>query len=152
MRHPRTSPFRPLLLSLALAIPLAACGDRAPAGPQADATPAGAGDNVAAMAEPAAEAPVAGDPMAAQLAALGGGLHALAESCGGYSASELDAMKAQQREQALQGGMSPGDFDAGFARGHADASAKLAGASAAEREKSCAQAEQMRQMGALQAR
>lgn len=150
MRHSPPSFARRLLLPITLAASLAACGgDNTPAGATAGSS-AAAGDT-AAVETPVVDAATAADPMAGQLAAFGGGMHALAEACGSYSASELDGMKAQQREQALQSGMSASDFEAGFARGHAEASAKIASASAADREKSCAQAEQLRQMGAMQA-
>lgn len=150
MRNPPRLPGISLLAPLALVLVLGACS-----GGSEPAVDVGAADAAeASYAHEAREAPSAspGDPMAAQLAAFGGGMHALAEACGGYSAAELDRMKAEQREQAVQGGASGADFDAGFAKGHAEASAKIANASAQEREKSCAQAAQLRQMGAMQPR
>lgn len=136
--------------SLALVFAVSACsGGSAPAGGQAsDATSAANVADVAAAPDAAPASPA--DPMNAQLAELGGGMHALAEACGGYTAAQLEAMKAEQRDQGIQRGVSGEDFDAGFARGYADASAKIAAAGAQEREKSCAQAEQLRQMGAMQ--
>lgn len=138
-----------LLAPMALVLALGACsGGSEPASEAAvDADAVVASD--AREAEDAPPVP-SGDPMAGQLAVFGGGMHALAEACGGYSAAELDRMKAEQRDQAIQAGASGADFDAGFAKGHAEASAKIANASAQEREKSCAQAAQLRQMGAMQ--
>ena len=151
MRNHPPVPVIRILAPLALVPALGACGgERAPEGaPASAAQPAAATGAAPADAAPAA---TQADPMAGQMAGFGGGLHALAEACGGYTAAQLDTMKAEQRDQAVQAGASAAEFDAAFARGYDDARAKIASASAEEREKSCAQAEQLRQMGAMQPR
>lgn len=148
MRDSSPFPFVQLLAPLALALALAACGGDANAPvEEQSAAPAAGSDADAGIPPGTAPAAVTANPMAGQFASLGGGMHALAEACGGYSGAELDAMKAEQRDQAIQGGTSAADFDAEFDRGYSEASAKIASGSAQEREKACAQADQLRRMG-----
>ena len=99
------------------------------------------------------EAPVAagtaqpGHPMVGPMPALGGGMQALAEHCGDYPAAELADLKKQQRELAIQSGMSGASFDAEYNKGYNDALAKIRQGTPAEREKACAQMEELKRFG-----
>lgn len=81
------------------------------------------------------------------LAGFGGGMHALAEACGGYTAAQLESSRQKQKAEAIARGSNAAQFDTAFDAGYAKSKAKLANATPAEREKACAQAEQMKQLG-----
>lgn len=151
------------LLAMALLAITACARDEAP---MADAAPAPAAVT-AADAEVATDvddgmdtpAPAAGssDPMDTQrlqLARMGGGMQALAETCGvDYDKAELEASKRQQREVLEAQGLSGRDFDAAFDAAYNEGRAKLQAASTAQRAEACAQMEQLGNMGqALQKR
>jgi len=143
----------PLHASLAFALVLAvsACGET-PA-PDADA-PVPAADSAPADVQAAPESGDAatdvaqpGRPMIGPMPALGGGMQALSELCGISDAAELRSLKQQQRELAIQSGMSGAQFDAEYAKGYNDTTAKIRQGTAAEREKACAQLREMEEFG-----
>ncbi len=119
-----------LILALAMVVAATACSNDAATAPAA-AEPA-----VASQVVPVA-------PVAAQMAHFGGGILALAEVCGDYSAAQLGDMKEAQRMLSGQSGMPGPAFDAAFDAGYAEGKTKMAGASAADRERACAQAGRM---------
>lgn len=127
-----------IALALTLAFSASACsGEKAPE--------VGAATSAPAVASAASSAP--GAPNVPVMAEFGGGMHALAEACGGYTGAELDKMKREQREQAIQSGMSPAAFDADFAKGYEGTSTKFRSGTPAEREKACAQMQELKQFG-----
>jgi hypothetical protein len=85
----------------------------------------------------------------APLVEFGGGMHAGAEACGGYTAAELQKMKEQQKAQSLKQGLSASEFEASFQKGYESGKARLASASGAERTKAC---EQLKALGSVQLR
>ena len=72
-------------------------------------------------------------------------MQALAEHCGDYPPAELADLKKQQRELAIQSGMSGSSFDAEYSKGYNDTLAKIRQGTPAEREKACAQLEAFQQ-------
>ncbi|WP_133000107.1 hypothetical protein [Luteimonas arsenica] len=150
------SPVRAALV-VALALAVSACGGESsqdagapeaavPSAPDAAPADVSADPALAGSAEaPGAAQP--GNPMVGPMPALGGGMQALAEHCGGYSAAELADLKQQQRALAIQSGMSGANFDAEYTKGYNDALAKVRQGTPAEREKACAQLEAFKQFG-----
>ena len=151
MSHPRTSLQAARAVALVLAV--SACGGTS--APEADA-PVPAADSVAEHAAADMQAAeVAGDAaggahpgyaMPGPMPALGGGMQALAEHCGG-DAGELASLKQQQRELAIQSGMSGAQFDAEYAKGYDDTAARIRQGTPAEREQACAQVREMEEFG-----
>lgn len=86
-------------------------------------------------------------PAQPDLAEFSGGMHALAETCGGYTAAELRSMREQQQAEAIARGGNAAQFKAAFDAGYAKGKAKVTAAGPAERKKACAQAEQLKQLG-----
>lgn len=82
-----------------------------------------------------------------QFVELGGGMHALAKVCGGYTEAELTKLKSEQKAQNVAGGMSAAKFEEHFKAGYDKGVARIATATPAEKEKACAQAKQMMAMG-----
>ncbi|ARU04966.1 hypothetical protein CCO03_09985 [Comamonas serinivorans] len=80
------------------------------------------------------------------LAELGGQMHAAAQVCGHHSADELQKMKAAQKAQSLQQGVSAEAFDAGFQKGLDDGLAKFKPLSAAQKSQTCAQLKALSQV------
>lgn len=148
------SPVRAALV-VALALAASACsGESAQDADTPEAVVSAAQDiatgdapEAAAPAEAQAAAGVAqpGHPMVGPMPALGGGMQALAEHCGDYPAAELADLKKQQRELAIQSGMSGSSFDAEYSKGYNDTVAKIRQGTPAEREKACAQLEAFQQ-------
>lgn len=91
-----------------------------------------------------AQAPGAMDP--AKLAQFGGGMHALAHKCGGYTKVQLDTMKAQQKAEHVKRGMSAAQFDTAFEQGLRESTARYEGASAQQQQQACQQAKMLQSM------
>lgn len=149
------TPVRAALV-VALGWSMLACSE----GAVHDATPA----DTASAPAPAVLAPPAADPALTQasempgsaapgvpfagpMPALGGGMQALAEHCGGSSKAELAVLKQKQRDLAIQSGMRGTQFDADYAKGYDDTLAKIGQGTSAEREKACAQLKAFEQFG-----
>lgn len=98
-------------------------------------------------APPGAAAAQPGHPMVGPMPTLGGGMQALAELCGGSDAAELRSLKQQQRELAIQSGMSGAQFDADYDKGYNDTVARIRQGTPAEREKACAQMRELEEFG-----
>lgn len=79
------------------------------------------------------------NPTLNALTELGGAMHASAEICGGYTATELSSMKAQQKAQSQQQGISASEFEAGFQKGYQQGKTRFVTASPAEKAKACEQ-------------
>ena len=75
--------------------------------------------------------------MNAQLAKLGGTMHATAEICGDYSAEKLAELKEQQKSQLATIGMVADSFEEAFNSGYKEGEAKWAAIPAAERQGKC---------------
>ena len=150
------SPVRAALV-IALALAVSACSGESAQDADAPEAAVSAAQDVATEDVPEAaapaEAPAAagtaqpGHPMVGPMPALGGGMQALAEHCGDYPAVELADLKKQQRELAIQSGMSGASFDAEYNKGYNDALAKIRQGTPAEREKACAQMEELKRFG-----
>jgi len=150
------SPVRAALF-VALALAVSACSGESAQNADAPEAAVSAAQDVATEDAPEAvapaEAPAAagtaqpGHPMVGPMPALGGGMQALAEHCGDYPAAELADLKKQQRELAIQSGMSGASFDAEYSKGYNDAVAKIRQGTPAEREKACAQMEELKRFG-----
>lgn len=150
------SPVRAALV-LALALAVSACSGESAQDADAPEAAVSAAQDVATEDAPEVaapvEAPVAagtaqpGHPMVGPMPALGGGMQALAEHCGDYSKAELADLKKQQRELAIQSGMSGASFDAEYSKGYNDAVARIRQGTPAEREKACAQMEELKRFG-----
>ncbi|KAB8162458.1 hypothetical protein FKV24_018370 [Lysobacter maris] len=76
--------------------------------------------------------------MAAQMAEIGGMMHATAKTCGGYSEQELATMKQQQKAVHLQRGLDAASFEQAFARAETKIAQRWATMSAAQRDQACA--------------
>ncbi len=150
------SPVRAALV-IALVLAVSACSGESAQDADAPEAAVSAAQDVATEDVPEAaapaEAPAAagtaqpGHPMVGPMPALGGGMQALAEHCGDYPAAELADLKKQQRELAIQSGMSGASFDAEYNKGYNDALAKIRQGTPAEREKACAQMEELKRFG-----
>ena len=150
------SPVRAALV-IALVQAVSACSGESAQDADAPEAAVSAAQDVATEDVPEAaapaEAPAAagtaqpGHPMVGPMPALGGGMQALAEHCGDYPAAELADLKKQQRELAIQSGMSGASFDAEYNKGYNDALAKIRQGTPAEREKACAQMEELKRFG-----
>lgn len=144
-------------LVIALVLAVSACSGESAQDADAPEAAVSAAQDVATEDVPEAaapaEAPAAagtaqpGHPMVGPMPALGGGMQALAEHCGDYPAAELADLKKQQRELAIQSGMSGASFDAEYNKGYNDALAKIRQGTPAEREKACAQMEELKRFG-----
>ena len=53
-------------------------------------------------------------PAQPDLAEFSGGMHALAETCGGYTAAELKSLREQQQAEAIARGGNAAQFKAAF--------------------------------------
>lgn len=146
------SPVRAALV-IALVLAVSACSGESAQDADAPEAAVSAAQDVATEDVPEAAAPAAagtaqpGHPMVGPMPALGGGMQALAEHCGDYPAAELADLKKQQRELAIQSGMSGASFDAEYNKGYNDALAKIRQGTPAEREKACAQMEELMRFG-----
>ncbi|WP_258130010.1 hypothetical protein [Achromobacter anxifer] len=80
------------------------------------------------------------------LAALSGQMHAAAEYCNAYTATQLDQMKQQQKTAAGAQGLSAADFDSAFTQSYTATKGQLGSLSAADKEKTCAQLKAVSQM------
>ncbi len=146
------SPVRAALV-IALVLAVSACSGESAQDADAPEAAVSAAQDVATEDVPEAAAPAAagtaqpGHPMVGPMPALGGGMQALAEHCGDYPAAELADLKKQQRELAIQSGMSGASFDAEYNKGYNDALAKIRQGTPAEREKACAQMEELKRFG-----
>lgn len=76
--------------------------------------------------------------MAAQMAEIGGMMHATAKTCGGYSEQELAAMKQEQKAAHLQRGLDAASFEQAFARAETKIAQRWSAMSAAQRDQACA--------------
>ena len=79
----------------------------------------------------------------AALVGFSGQMHAAAEFCGDYTATQLDEMKAQQKAASAGMGVASAEFDTVFSSAYDGAKKKLAQLSAAEKEKTCAELKAM---------
>lgn len=150
------SPVRAALV-IALALAVSACSGESAQDADAPEAAVSAAQDLATEDVPEAAAPAEalaaagtarpGHPMVGPIPALGGGMQALAEHCGDYPAAELADLKKQQRELAIQSGMSGASFDAEYNKGYNDALAKIRQGTPAEREKACAQMEELKRFG-----
>lgn len=75
--------------------------------------------------------------MHAQLAKLGGTMHATAKVCEDYSDEKLAEHKEQQKTQSIQNGMDAASFDKAFDAGADEAEAKWKAIPAAELQARC---------------
>lgn len=142
------------ILALALVLAVSACSETPTPdanGPAPVAAASAAADVQAAgeahEAPPGAAAAQPGHPMVGPMPTLGGGMQALAELCGGSDAAELRSLKQQQRELAIQSGMSGAQFDADYDKGYNDTVARIRQGTPAEREKACAQMRELEEFG-----
>lgn len=77
--------------------------------------------------------------MAAQIAELGGGMHAAARACGDYTDEQLRDMKQQQKADALAAGLPASTFETVFQAAYDKARGKLAAATPAQKAQACQQ-------------
>lgn len=158
-RRPTLTMYR-LFASVSIVLALTACTAEAP---EAAATPAPVAIDTTVPVDPTEAAAPETDASAPEMdaapqgqmmetwivtAQAGGGLHALAEACGDYSAGELEKMKAEQKQAVVDGGGDPGQFDAVFASSYDQAKQKIASVSKVELAGECELAQQMKAMAA----
>lgn len=82
-----------------------------------------------------------------QIAKMGGGMHALAEACQHYKASELVRMKQEQKQESIAAGVSAAEFETLFQAGYNDARTKLSRGTPAQKKQACAQVGAMGKFG-----
>lgn len=75
--------------------------------------------------------------MAAQMAKLGGMMHATAKVCGGYSDQELAALKQQQKVAHLERGLDAATFEKAFGDADAEIARRWEAMSPAQRSQAC---------------
>lgn len=80
--------------------------------------------------------------MNAQLAKLGGTMHATARVCGDYTDDELAQQKQQQKAHMTGSGMDADGFEEAFREGFSEAEAKWESVPASERQAKCDQIKQ----------
>ena len=80
--------------------------------------------------------------MNAQLAKLGGTMHATARVCGDYTDDELAEQKRQQKTHMTGSGMDSDSFEQAFSEGFSEAEAKWKAVPASERQAKCDQIKQ----------
>lgn len=80
-----------------------------------------------------------GDPagMAAQMAKLGGMMHATAKACGDYSEEQLAEMKQQQKAAHLESGLDAASFEKAFAEADTEIARRWATMATAQRTRAC---------------
>lgn len=79
----------------------------------------------------------------AKIAEFGGGMHAMAEKCGSYSADKLKEMKAGQQSSSSAGGLSAEEFDTIFTKSYENTKVKIAAGSASQKQAMCEQLKKM---------
>lgn len=77
--------------------------------------------------------------MAAEMAKLGGMMHATAKACGDYSEEELATMKQQQKAVHLERGLDEAAFEQAFAEADAEIARRWQTMSAAQRTQACSE-------------
>ncbi|ARP52883.1 hypothetical protein ACDW82_11075 [Alcaligenes faecalis] len=75
----------------------------------------------------------------AQLAQMGGAMHAAAQVCGDYTDTQLQDMKNKQKEAMKDMGLSEADFDVAFEQGLQRGRKDLEGATNTQRNQMCEQ-------------
>lgn len=80
--------------------------------------------------------------MNAQLAKLGGTMHATARVCGDFTDEQLAEQKSQQKAHMTGSGMEPESFEQAFSEGFREAETKWEAVPASERQAKCEQIKQ----------
>lgn len=77
-----------------------------------------------------------------KIAEMGGGMHAIAEECGDYTAAQLKDMKAGQQSASAAGGLSAAEFETVFTKSYEATKVKIAAGTASQKKAMCEQANQ----------